>query len=483
MTLDYWMYASMAQSPARYMAGFAVTGIFAWLLLMFFPFYPAQLTIILALALGGIGLKSPRIGLMLALLLTMIAALFQGEFLGLTFFIVLVMASGLDSWGLVLMITSWMLVFQTSFPSLAILPIVASGLYERRSEALRLGIVSAVTIFLLSWMRNVGRAGIILVSSTSSYVPKNIPSPWYFTLFTPSLDTFTMDGLSNYYAPLIANLNDYRVYVAMIAFSVAGYLTALLIASGKRNHKYFLSGVTGALPAVIVGLVVVKVPLLQLVAVLFVAAMLPVILLPIRSKIVRPKEKAATSDHVTTKILDHRQPAVIMFTDVVGYTVLLKEDESKAVKLLNEHDELARPIVERHKGREVMAKADTRIIEFTNALDALNCAVELQMAVQKLSSNGKEMKLRIGLHLGEVIHHDGAVLGEAVNVAARIEILAEPGGICISREVYDQVLNETSYEMTALAPNELKNVQYPVEIYRVSLPKTDEETTGKGIQP
>jgi len=473
----------MARSPARYLAGFAVTAILAWLLLMFFPFYPAQLSIILALALGGIGLKSPRIGLMLALLLSMIAALYQGEFVGLTFFIVLVMASGLDSWGLVLMITSWMLAFQTSFPSLAILPIVASGLYERRSEALRLGIVSVVTIFLLSWMRDVGRAGIILVSSTSSYVPKNIPSPWYFTLFAPNLDTFTIEGLGNYYAPLLANLNDYRVYVAVIAFSVAGYLTALLAASGKRNPQYYLSGLTGVLPAVIVGLIIVNVPPLQLVAVLFVAAVLPLILLPIRSNIVRSKGNVARPGTVTTKTSDSHQLAAIMFTDVVGYTVLLKEDESTALKLLDEQKSITRPIVERHNGREIKLSADTRIIEFANALDALNCAVEMQTALQTLTSNGKRMKIRIGLHLGDVIHHEGDVLGEAVNVAARIEILAEPGGICISRQVYDQVRNEIDYEMTALAPNELKNVQFPVEIYRVSLPKTDGESTGNSMQP
>jgi len=476
------MNAPMTKSPTRYIGGFAVTGILSWLTLTLFPFYPTQVTIVLALALGIIGVKSTRIGLMLALLFTLIAAMYQGEFVGLSFFIVLVLASGLESWALASLVLSWVLALLTPFPALAIIPTVAGGLYERQGDALRLGVVSGVTIFLLGWMRSISRAGLILVSTTSSYVAKSVPSPWYFTLFAPNVDTFTIDGVSNYYAPLFTNLNDYRVYLALIAWSLAGYITAVFVSGGKKNPRYFASTLIGVLPALTVGVIFIKTPLPQVAAVLVSAAVLPFVFMPIQSKIaLRSKGPVRTPVVVTTKPSDGRQLEVIMFTDVAGYTVLAKENAAAALKLLDDQKEITRPVLEAHKGREVKATGDTRVIEFTNALDALNCAVEMQTALQKVTINGKEMKIRIGLHLGDVIHSGNDVLGEAVNIASRIEILAAPGGICISRQVYDQVWNQVDYELTALAPNELKSIQYPAEVYRVSSKRTGGNKTGNDV--
>jgi class 3 adenylate cyclase len=463
---------SLAKSPEKYLAGFAVTAILSWLLLMLFPFYPAELTIILALGLGIVGVKSVRSGLMLATLLTMIAAMYQGEMVGLTVFIVLVLASPLDGWNLASMVTSWILTFLTPFPSLAILPVVASGLYERQGEALRLGVLSGVTIFLLSWTRSLSNAGLILVPSTSLYAAKSIPSPWYLTLFMSNVDAFNLSSLTNYYAPLLANLNDYRVYVALITWMLAGYITGLLI-STKKRPLYFVSGLVGVLPAAVAGLIITKTPSLQVVAAIVLAAVLPLVYLPIRSRVEarRKGKRVQAPAPAATGPKDGRQLAAIMVTDVVGYTALAKEDESVARTLLTVQKERLRPILERHNGREIKSTGDTRIVEFTNALDAVNCAVEIQTFLEKeklTMSGGKEMKIRIGLHLGDVIHREGDVLGEAVNVASRIEILADPGGVCISRQVYDQVWSEVDYEMTLLGPQELKNVQYPTEIYRVS---------------
>ena len=181
------------------------------------------------------------------------------------------------------MVTSWILTFLTPFPSLAILPVVASGLYERQGEALRLGVLSGVTIFLLSWTRSLSNAGLILVPSTSLYAAK-IPSPWYLTLFMSNVDAFNLSSLTNYYAPLLANLNDYRVYVALITWMLAGYITGLLI-STKKRPLYFVSGLVGVLPAAVAGLIITKTPSLQVVAAIVLAAVLPLVYLPIRSRV------------------------------------------------------------------------------------------------------------------------------------------------------------------------------------------------------
>jgi len=172
---------------------------------------------------------------------------------------------------------------------------------------------------------------------------------------------------------------------------------------------------------------------------------------------------------------DGRHLAAVMIVDVAGYTALAKENESEARTLLETLKQRLQPILVKYKGREVKEVGDTCIIEFGNALDAVNCAVEIQTGLESeklMMSDGKEMMIRIGLHLGDVVHHGGDVLGEAVNVASRIEILAAPGGVCVSRQVYDQVWNEVDYEMTMLSPSDLKNVQYPTEVYRISGRKT-----------
>jgi adenylate cyclase len=166
-----------------------------------------------------------------------------------------------------------------------------------------------------------------------------------------------------------------------------------------------------------------------------------------------------------------RRLAAIMFTDIVGYTALTQKDEKLALGLLEKHRELVRPVVSRHGGREVKTIGDAFLIEFASALEAIECAAEIQNVLSGYNLTAPEkIMLRIGVHVGDVVHKGEDVYGDAVNIASRIQELAAAGGICISEEVYSQVRNKVPYRMDRLPLHTLKNVEYPVEAFRVLSP-------------
>jgi len=168
-----------------------------------------------------------------------------------------------------------------------------------------------------------------------------------------------------------------------------------------------------------------------------------------------------------------RRLAAIMFTDMVGYTKLTQSNEPLALKILDRHNQIIRPILPRYRGREIKAMGDSLMVEFESALDATSCAIEIQHALHDYNVSARDewrIILRIGIHLGDVVHSDGDVLGDAVNVASRIQPLADPEGVCISQQVYDQVRNKLTNTFTRLERRDLKNVQYLVDIYKMVLP-------------
>jgi class 3 adenylate cyclase len=441
------------------LATFGAVSILSGLLLSVYPYYPVYITIILALALGAVGLEFPNIGLILAILLSVLGAMYQNALAGLTFLIVFFIALTLIvSWmDVAYLAATWILAFLTPLPSLAIVPTLFAGLHDSREDALKVGVVSGFSVFLLGWTRNMMQAGLMLVTSPSNYVAKAIPSPWSFTEFIPSADVFTTTRLTDYFAPLASSLGDFRIYVLIATWAIAGYFTVFL-ASRLRGQKYLATSLIGVLPAVILSFLFAQTPLLEIGAALIVAALVAPVY-----KFVEPV--------VTEKLKQQRKLAAIMFTDVVGYTAITQKDEPLALRILEDQKRVLRPIFQKHGGLEIKTIGDAFLVEFVNALDAVNCAVEVQQTLQVEKLAGHDTKLHIGIHVGDVVHREGDVFGDAVNIAARIEPLAEPGGVCVSRQVYDQVWNKTNYKMTPLGPKELKNVQYPTEIYTVEVPK------------
>jgi adenylate cyclase len=162
-----------------------------------------------------------------------------------------------------------------------------------------------------------------------------------------------------------------------------------------------------------------------------------------------------------------------MFTDMVGYTALGQRNESLSLALVEEQRKLIRPILPRHNGKEIKTMGDAFLVEFPNALDAVRCAYDIQRATREFNISIPEEKrvhLRVGVHLGDVVEFQGDISGDAVNVASRIEPLAEDGGVCLTRQVYDQVKGKFELPMANLGPKALKNVTEPVEVFKVAMP-------------
>lgn len=169
-----------------------------------------------------------------------------------------------------------------------------------------------------------------------------------------------------------------------------------------------------------------------------------------------------------------------MFTDIVGYTTLTQRDEAAALRLLAESREILRPILRNHNGTEVKTIGDAFLIEFPSALGAVQCAVDFQKALKKRNASSlpeEKVEVRVGIHLGDVVHEGGDVYGDAVNVASRIEPLAEPNGICMTEQVYAHVKNAKEFSLVRVGQSRLKNVGDPVEVYRVEINGSTGEVT------
>lgn len=167
---------------------------------------------------------------------------------------------------------------------------------------------------------------------------------------------------------------------------------------------------------------------------------------------------------------EDRRLAAIMFSDVCGYSKAMGEDEQRALFLVETHNNTIQAAAEQHGGRIIKTMGDGILVEFASAVNAVKCALEVQRAVSEFNRTASEEErilLRIGIHLGDVIVAGDDILGDGVNVASRIEPLAEPGGICISRDIFDLVKNNIAIEAVHLGAHELKNISKQVSIYKL----------------
>jgi len=165
-----------------------------------------------------------------------------------------------------------------------------------------------------------------------------------------------------------------------------------------------------------------------------------------------------------------RKLAAILSADVVGYSRLMAEDEAATIRTLSDYREQIAMRVRRHRGRVVDSPGDNILAEFPTALDAVRCAVETQGVLRALNASlagGRRMDFRIGVHMGDVATEDGRLYGDGVNIAARLEGLAEAGGICISATVHEQVRNKLDAGFTDLGDQTVKNIPDQVRVYRV----------------
>ena len=176
-----------------------------------------------------------------------------------------------------------------------------------------------------------------------------------------------------------------------------------------------------------------------------------------------------------------RKLTAILSADVKGYSRLMGEDEVGTIHILNTYKEVMVNFIQQHHGRVVDAPGDNLLAEFASVVDAIQCSVEIQKELKVRNGDlpeNRRMEFRIGVNLGDVVEDGEQILGDGVNIAARLESLSEAGGICISGTAFDQVGNKLELGYEYLGEQTVKNIEKPVRVYRVLM---EPEAAGKVI--
>ena len=198
------------------------------------------------------------------------------------------------------------------------------------------------------------------------------------------------------------------------------------------------------------------------------------------ASLVRARARASRSEFKpgTVKLALHnpeavveRKLAAILAADAAGYSRMMREDEAAALALLHKHrSEVIEPAIAKHRGRTVKLMGDGLLAEFSSIVEGVTCAAEIQREMAARSAGSRvqrEMAFRIGVHLGDVIVQGDDLYGDGVNIAARLEGIAPRGGICISRQAYDQVQKKVALGYRSLGSQNLKNIPEPIEVFAI----------------
>src|SRR5262245_2091646 len=165
-----------------------------------------------------------------------------------------------------------------------------------------------------------------------------------------------------------------------------------------------------------------------------------------------------------------RKLTAILSADVKGYSRLMGDDEEATIRTLTTYREVMTTLIQHHRGRVVDSPGDNLLAEFASAVDAVRSAVEIQRELRVKNADlpdSRKMEFRIGINVGDVIVEGERIYGDGVNIAARIEGLTDPGGICISGTVYDQIENKLALHYDYVGEQAVKNIAKPVRVYRV----------------
>src|SRR5512136_1244436 len=166
----------------------------------------------------------------------------------------------------------------------------------------------------------------------------------------------------------------------------------------------------------------------------------------------------------------HRKLSAILSADVAGYSRMMQDDEAATVRILETYKQVFSELIKQNRGRVVDSPGDNLLVEFASVVDAVQCAVAVQKELQARNAElpeNRRMLFRIGVNLGDVIEEGDSIYGDGVNIAARLESLADPGGICVSKTAFEQIEAKLPLGYEFLGEQEVKNIAKPVGAYRV----------------